>query len=159
MENWLTAVALGLIAGLIASGVMSAYQAATASLFGQDDQSDDPANLKAADDATKAATGHPLRGQTMKQRAGSAVHYATGAALGVGYALLVLCWPPAACLFGVAFGLAVAIALDDVLVPAFGWGPWPWATPVNTHLYSLTAHAVFGAVLEGARRLGASALA
>lgn len=156
MEHWLTLAAVGLIAGLVASGVMSAYQAATASLFGQDDSGDDPANVKAASEAKEAATGAPLRGKTVRQRAGSAVHYATGAALGIGYALLVACWPPAACLFGVAYGIAVAIALDYILVPAFGWGPPAWKTPLNTHLYGLTAHAVFGAVLEGVRRLALS---
>ncbi|MES2754087.1 MAG: DUF1440 domain-containing protein [Pseudomonadota bacterium] len=157
MSMIVAAILAGLVAGLVASAVMSGYQAATAGLFGQDQSNDDPANVKAADDASKATTGKPVT-QKRRQQAGSAVHYATGAALGIFYAVLVLYWPLAACLFGVAFGVAVAVVLDDLVVPAFGWGPWPWATPLNTHLYGLTAHAVFGAALEGVRRLGLSLL-
>lgn len=152
-----TAAAVGLIAGLIASGVMSAYQAAAASLFGQDQGAGEPATVKAADDASTAATGAPVT-QRRRERAGSLVHYATGAALGLLYAMLVFYWPPAAALFGIVFGLAVALVLDDVLVPTFGWGPPPWKTPLNTHLYGLTAHIVFGAALEGARRVSLAVL-
>ena len=155
--NWFLAAGVGLVAGVAASGVMSAYQAATAALFGQDEGNDDPANVKAADDVSNAATGTPVT-QRHRQPAGSLVHYLTGAALGLGYVLLVAAWPSAAALFGIGFGIATALVLDDVLVPAFGWGPWPWATPLNTHLYSLTAHAVFGVALEGVRRLGLAVL-
>lgn len=157
MENWLPTASVGIAAGLVASGVMTAYQAATASLFHQEDGGD-PANVKAASDAKAAATGAPIRSKTARQRAGSAVHYATGAVLGLMYAILVLAWPPAACLFGVAYGVAVAVALDYIAVPAFGWGPPAWKTPLHTHLYGLTAHAVFGAALEGVRRWGLSVL-
>lgn len=158
MANWLLAAGVGLVAGVVASGVMNAYQSATASAFGQDEGNDDPATVKAADDASRAATGRPVT-QRRRQAAGGLVHYATGAALGVGYGLLATAWPPATAAFGVAFGLATAIVLDDLVVPAFGWGPWPQATPLNTHLYSLTAHAVFGVTLEGVRRGGYALLA
>ena len=153
MSMTVAAILAGLVAGVVASGIMSLYQAATASLFGQDKQDGDPANVKAADDTSKAATGKPVT-QKRRAKAGSLVHYLTGAAIGIFYALLVLYWPAAAIGFGIAFGLAVASVLDDILVPAFGWGPWPWATPLNTHVYGLTAHAVFGVALEGVRRLG-----
>ena len=74
-------------------------------------------------------------------------------------ALLVLRWPAAAIGFGMAFGLGVALVLDDLLVPAFGWGPWPWRTPLATHAYGLSSHLVFGLVLESVRRLVATVLA
>lgn len=147
----------GLIAGLVASGAMSLYQSVAATLFGQDKKKGDPAPVKAADSVSRAVEGRPVAGG--RQGAGSVVHYATGAALGLLYAILVSAWPDAAIGFGIVFGIVVALVLDDLLVPAFGWGPWPWRTGLATHLYSLTAHAVFGAVLEGARRLIFTALA
>lgn len=157
MTPWIAAATAGLAAGLVASLAMNLYQGATASLFAQGESDDDPATVKAADSATIAATGRRV---TQKRRgaAGGLVHYALGAGLSIGYALLVTRWPPAAIGFGVAFGLAVALVLDDLLVPAFGWGAWPWQTPLATHAYGLSAHMVFGAVLEGVRRLAFSVI-
>jgi len=140
----------GVVAGLVASAAMNLYQGATASLFGQDKSHDDPATVKAADSVSEAVEGRPI---TRHRRAtGNIVHYATGIALGLFYSVLVWAWPEAAIGFGIAFGIVVAIVLDDLLVPAFGWGRWPWRTNLATHLYGLSAHAVFGAVLEGGRR-------
>lgn len=153
MPEFLVAILGGVVAGLIAAAAMNLFQRLAAPLFGQPVNPDDPANEQAADDAVKAARGTPIRGKSARRRAGSALHYATGAAMGAGYALLVLWWPPAAALFGVAFGIAVAIVLDYVVVPAFGWGRWPWETDAATHAYGLASHAVFGLVLEAVRRL------
>jgi hypothetical protein len=152
MSPFSTAVAAGLAGGLVASLAMNLYQGAAASLFGQGGSNEDPATVKAADSAKAAAGARPVS-QKRRAEAGSLVHYTVGAALGVGYALLVLHWPGATLGFGVAFGLVVALVLDDMVVPAFGWGAWPWQTPLATHAYGLTSHIVFGAVLEGVRRL------
>ena len=40
------------------------------------------------------------------------------------------------------------LVLDDLLVPAMGWGPWPGLEP-GVHLYSLTSHLVFGVAQAG----------
>lgn len=146
----------GLAAGLVASFAMALYQGATASLFGQDKGNDDSATVKAADSAKAAVGARPVT-QKRRAEAGGLVHYATGTALGIAYALLVSAWPPAAAGFGIAFGIVVALLLDDLVVPALGWGPAPWATAPATHAYSLSSHIVFGLVLEGIRR-GAVAL-
>lgn len=61
--------------------------------------------------------------------------------------------PPAAAFLGVAFEIAAALVLDNLLVPLFGWGNWPWRTDLPTHAYGLSAHAAFGAMLEGVGRL------
>lgn len=50
--------------------------------------------------------------------------------------------------FGTAFGVGVATLLDDVAVPAFGWGPSATETPPAIHAYGLASHVVFGAALE-----------
>ncbi len=155
MPSLLTAAVAGVAAGLVASAVMEAYQNLASPLFGQKNEGD-PATVQAADDA-KAAVGQPPVTQKHRMLAGRAVHYATGLALGIGYGIAALYWPPITLWFGVAFGLAVSLVLDDVAVPAFGWGPPAWETPLNTHAYALSAHAVFGLVLEGVRR-GTAAL-
>lgn len=155
--NWWKIAAAGVIAGVAATAATSLFQAAAAPVFGQDGSDDDPANVKAAQDASRVATGKPLP-PADKPAAGSAVHYATGIALGLGYAAAAAGSPRVTAGFGVPFGLAVAVVLDDLLVPAFGWGDWPTDTPAATHAYGLSTHAVFGAVLEGGRRLTLAAL-
>lgn len=155
--TWWKIAAAGIAGGLAATLATTLFQAAAAPALGQDGDDHDPSNVKAAQSASKATTGQPLP-EPAKQPAGSLVHYATGAALGLGYAALVAGWRPASTGFGTAYGTAVALVLDDALVPAFGWGPWPWQTAPATHAYGLSTHLVFGAVLEGGRRLALSAL-
>lgn len=154
MPPFLLAIPIGLVGGLVAAAVMEAFQTLAAPLFGQDGGGGEGATTTAADAASTAATGKTVA-KNRRTQAGRLVHYATGAALGLGYALLAATWPPAALGFGVVFGIAVALLLDDLVVPGFGFGPWPWQTPLATHAYGLSAHVVFGAALEGARRLGA----
>ena len=154
---WWKIAAAGVVAGIAATAATSLYQAAAAGAFGQDDGDRDPANVQAAQDANLALTGDPLP-PARKAPAGSAVHYATGTVLGLGYAAAAALAPRVTAGFGVPFGLAVAVVLDDLLVPAFGWGDWPTQTPAATHAYGLTTHAVFGAVLEGGRQLTLAAL-
>lgn len=154
---WWKIVAAGVVGGGAATAATSLYQAAVAGAFGQGGSDAEPANEQAADSASEVVTGAPVS-PARKGAAGSLVHYATGVSLGVGYAALVARQPRAAAAFGVPFGLAVALVLDDLLVPAFGWGGWPQDTPANTLAYGLTTHAVFGAVLEGGRRLTLAAV-
>ena len=154
---WWKIAAAGVVAGIAATAATSLYQAATASAFGQDDSDAEPANEQAADSASELASGAPVT-KPHKQVAGSVVHYATGIALGLGYAAAAARAPRVTAGLGVPFGLGVALVLDDLLVPAFGWGEWPQDTDGKTHAYGLTTHAVFGAVLEGGRRLTLAAL-
>ncbi len=148
----------GLAGGLVASLAMDLFQSAAAAPFGQDDGDAEPATVKAADSAKQLVAGEPIADDHRKV-AGSVVHYATGAALGVGYALAARRWPQTTAGFGLAYGIAVATVLDDAAVPAFGWGPAPTDTPASTHAYGLASHAVFGLALEGTRRGVEAALA
>lgn len=143
----------GAAAGLVASFAMNLYQGVAAPAFGADKGSDDPATVKAADSAKRLAGGGPV---TQKRRAlaGSVVHYGFGVALGVAYAALVAFDPSVAFGFGVGYAIVVALVFDDTLVPAFGWGAWPWKSGLASQAYSLSSHVVFGVVLEGVRRLG-----
>ncbi|KQS03072.1 hypothetical protein ASG11_01335 [Sphingomonas sp. Leaf357] len=145
-------VLLGAVCGLIASAVMEAYQTIAARPFGQTGGGDS-STVKFADMISSALTGEPV---TQKRRAlaGRVVHYVTGSVLGVIYVVVAAIEPDVAILFGVAYGVVVAIVLDYVVVPTLGLGPPAWKTPFATHLYGLTAHMVFGASLEAARRIG-----
>ena len=154
---WWKVLAAGVVGGIAATAATSLYQALAAPAFGQDGGDGDPANVQAADSASELVAGRPVP-KPGRQAAGSAVHYATGIALGIGYAVAATRAPAVTKGFGVPFGLGVALVLDDLLVPAFGWGDWPAETGAATHAYGLTTHAVFGAVLEGGRRLVLDAL-
>lgn len=157
MTSLLLALPIGLAGGLAASALMEAYQSRTARLFGQDASPDDSATVQLAERQVAAFRRRPIP-HYRRSLAGRVEHYLTGLVLGVGYVLAALHWAPIIWGFGVAFGIATMILLDELAVPALRLGPWPWATPLRTHLYSLTSHIVFGAVLEGVRRLSVSLL-
>lgn len=143
---------IGMVAGLVASGVMEGYQALAAKPFGQDKSSEDPATVKAADTAAEATTGRPVP-KPQRETVGRGVHYATGAVLGLLYGVLAVQWPPVTIGFGLAFGFAVWLWLDLVVVPGAGWGKPVWKSTAAALAYGLSAHLVFGAALEGSRRL------
>ncbi len=143
---------LGAVCGLIASAIMELYQTVAAKPFGQDGGGESSTS-KAADDLDRTLTGRAVP-KGGRASAGRLVHYGTGLVLGVIYVVAAAWKPDVTILFGVAFGIVTAIVLDYIAVPAFGWGAPAWKTPFSTHLYGLTAHIVFGASLEAARRIG-----
>jgi hypothetical protein len=151
MTSLIKTLAAGVAGGLVASLAMDAFQRLAAPAFGQGGSNDDPATVKAADSAKRLVTGDAVT-QKHRETAGTLVHYASGVALGVGYALAARRWPQTTAGFGLAYGVGVATLLDDAAVPAFGWGPAPTDTPPATHAYGLASHAVFGLALEGTRR-------
>ncbi len=151
MTSLTKTVIAGVAGGLVASLAMDLFQKVTAPAFGQGGSNDDPATVKAADSAKRLATGDRVT-QKHRESAGMLVHYATGAALGAGYALAARRWPQTSAGFGLLFGIGTATVLDDIAVPLFGWGPSPTQTPAATHAYGLASHAVFGLALEGTRR-------
>lgn len=145
-------ILLGAVAGLVASAVMNGFQAVAAGPFGQT-SGDEPATVKFADLLSKAVAGGPI---TQKRRAlaGQVVHYATGLMLGVIYVVVAAEWPTITLWFGVAYGLATAVALDYIAVPALGIGAPAWKTPPATHAYGLISHVVFGVALQAVREIG-----
>lgn len=155
MRSLLTTVAIGLGAGLVASLAMDQFQAAAAPALGQSGGNDDPATVKAADSVSQVVEGRPVT-QKHRRLAGGAMHYGVGAALGIGYVAAAERWPETATGFGLPFGAMTMLLLDDLLVPAAGWGPWPEAEAKGNR-YTLASHLVFAATVEGVRR-GADAL-
>ena len=143
---------LGIAAGLIASAVMEAFQVLAATPFGQRGGGDS-STVKLADKIGIALTGAPVT-QRRRALAGRLVHYVTGAALGIVYVVAAADWPTITLWFGVAYGIATAIVLDYIAVPALGLGAPAWKTPPATHAYGLSSHMVFGAALQASREIG-----
>lgn len=157
VQKLLRGAAVGVAAGLSASWIMDRFQAAlsaaTSDEGGSDDSSEEkPTTVKAADMLSETVTGEPVP-EPYEEPAGSAVHYGFGAFLGGLYGVLGELLPGVRAGFGTAYGAGVAIVADEALVPAAGLTPPPQDVPVSTHAYGLVSHLVFGAALEGTRRL------
>lgn len=105
--------------------------------------------------ARRAVEGLLQRGPLAhKHAAGEAVHYAFGAAWGSLYGLLASSYRPVASPLGaLAFGSAVWLAGDNVILPAFRLSAWPQRYPPRTHVYAFAAHLVYGAAVWGAYRV------
>jgi len=153
----------GALAGAAASYVMERFQAAWSKAeektggAGGSGGSEEPATVKAADRVAVAATGNPVP-PAYRDQAGEVVHYATGAGLGAVYGALSEILPGMTFGFGAAYGAAVAVGLDEGLVPKLGLGKQPAETPPSTHAYGLASHLVYGLTLEGVRRVVRAAL-
>lgn len=84
------------------------------------------------------------------ERAARVVHLAFGSAWGGVYGLLAGTLRSAAGVRGgLAFGAAVWLLSDDILLPAFKLAAWPHHYPVKSHVYAIAAHAVYGAAVAG----------
>ncbi len=145
----LRGLAAGMIAGFVASAVMSGFQALTSGLV---EHGGEPATEKAAAKIAKAATGQGLAA-AKKPAAGEAVHYAFGAVLGGVYGIAAESLSAVTTGGGSVFGVTVALVVDDTIVPALGLAPPAGQSPPSTHAYAMASHIVFGFALEAARRL------
>jgi hypothetical protein len=158
----LRGLAAGLLAGIAASYAMNAFQAAVSRLSdpseprrpqrktqGYDDA--DPTTARAASVLSESVLRHRLSPR-QKEIADPAVHYAVGAALGGLYGVAAEFSPQVTAGAGLPFGTAVAVVLDEGVVPAAGLSGPPWRSPASSHLYSLSSHLVFGLTAELVRR-------
>jgi hypothetical protein len=155
--NLIKGVVAGALAGVAAGWVMEQFQARWAEAEeangdGMGGGSDDPATVKAADFVAVALSGQPVP-ERHRETAGEAVHYATGAGVGGLYGLLAEVAPGPTFGLGAAYGAAVALGLDEAIVPALGLSKSAKETPPSVHAYSLASHLVYGLTLEGARRI------
>ena len=112
----------------------------------------EPATMKAADAVAQAVTGSPVPDQ-QRELAGEAMHYATGAGVGALYGVLAEIAPGPTLTLGAAYGAAVAVGVDEALVPALGLSKPAREVRPSEHAYNLASHLVYGVALEGARRI------
>ena len=140
---------VGAVASVFASYVMDEFQRRVCRLRPGSNKGAKPSTVKAAE----RVIGREIHGEE-KKRAGNAVHYGFGTALGAVYGAIAEVEPQVTAGFGLPFGAAVAVVADEALVPALGLsGSGPsWQSPLAAHAYSLASHMVFGAALEAARR-------
>lgn len=156
--NLFKGLVAGALAGVAASYVMERFQAEWTKAEEKNGGSspsggaEEPATVKAADRVAVAVTGSPVP-PARRDQAGEIVHYTTGAGVGAVYGALSEVAPLLTFGFGAAYGGAVAIGLDDTLVPKLGLAKSAAETPPSVHAYSLASHLVYGLTLEGARRI------
>lgn len=117
-----------------------------------ENSSGEPATVRAVEKFQGMVSGRPLP-KDQRKVAGNLLHYGFGAALGVLYAVVGRRHPKIRAGYGTFYGASVSIAADEVLVPAAGLSPPPTKAPASSHVFGLISHIVFGAALEGSRRL------
>lgn len=151
----ITSAAAGVAAGIAAAWIMNGFQSAWTSLAdsgGSDSAGgDEPSTVKAADALSRMTTSEPVP-EAYREPAGTAVHYAFGAFLGAAYGVLSEVFPRTRSGFGTAYGAAVSLLADEIMVPAAGLFPPPQDSPPSSHVYGLVSHLVFGAALEAGLR-------
>ena len=158
---------VGLIAGLAASWAMDRFQDVWLVVSPPDDsqkkenetdpsedggESQDDATVKAASAISEGLFEHKLT-KAEKKIAGPAVHYAVGATSGIIYGIASESLPQVTVGFGLPYGTAFWLVVDEGAVPLLRLSKPPTAYPPSTHIYALASHLVFGATAEGVRRL------
>jgi putative membrane protein len=106
---------------------------------------------KVADAVARVATGEHLSLEG-KQKGGPIVHYAFGTLMGAVYGGLAQPSDAASAGAGSAFGTALFIGEDEIVVPALGLGKLPTEEPVSSQAIHLAAHIVYGAATDLVRR-------
>ena len=142
----------GIVVGVVASFAMELAQKGLYKTIGSGDSSGGEPSTQKAAKATAGAAGYELNDKQSK-RGGRLVHYVTGVALGITYALAAEREPRLGRAAGLPLALGTMVLLDEVAVPATGLGQPPTKAPAGTHLFSLASHLVFGLAAEGVRRL------
>lgn len=153
----------GVAGGLIASWVMSQFQDVWPELTGDYQPGDkhsgqgqhakhesEPGSAKAAD-AVARLVGRPLDREE-RTVGGRVVHYAFGAAGGAAYGAIAE-RTGGNLAGGLMLGAAIWALGDEFLVPVFGLSKSPAEKPLETHVYSLGSHLVYGLTTEVVRRM------
>jgi len=154
----------GLVGGPVASWTMNQFWAVKARLQQQMQSSGDQESqnqqeereennptVKTAETITRPQLKRELTKQE-KKTGGSVVHYAFGALTGGVYGMLSEVMPAVSAGFGMAWGSAVWLGADEIMVPSLKLGGRPQAYPLSQHLSGLGAHLVYGLTAEAVRR-------
>ena len=158
--NLIKGLVAGAIAGAAASWVMERFQeqwllregnaGVTPGNMGA--VGEEPATMKAADAVAAAVTGNPVP-DAQRELAGEAMHYATGVGVGGVYGILAEAAPGPTLSLGAAYGAAIALGVDEALLPRLGLSRPARELPPSEHAYNLASHLVYGVTLEFTRRI------
>jgi hypothetical protein len=113
---------------------------------------DEPGSMQAASAVAEMATGRPLS-ERGKRIGGPIAHYAFGAVAGGLYGAIAEANRSATAGFGLPFGTAVWITADEIGMPLLGFASSPTDYPLSRHAAALGTHLVYGATVEGVRRI------
>ena len=146
--------AIGTGCGLLAAGAMNLVPM----IWKQFDDEQKPssggedATVKTAEKIAEPVIGRELKPEE-KKVGGPAVHFAFGAIVGAIYGALAEVAPVITTGMGTLYGTAVWLLGDELAVPQLGLAPAPQTMPAKEHVKYWAMHAVYGAVLDGSRRL------
>jgi hypothetical protein len=170
-QRWL----IGFAGGLVASLAMNLFSRAVAAAGdgreaagaapGQDRQgrgvqppqaehaAEDDAAVRVGAVAYRALTGNaPSRAS--RPWLGTAAHYAFGATVGACYAVMAKRLPVIRAGRGTAYGTAVWMVADEMVMPILGLSRGPRQLAAGVHAYALAGHWVYGLALDAAVRTG-----
>lgn len=105
-----------------------------------------PSTARVANWFFRRWTGRDLN-SAEKGPAGEIVHYAFGIANAVLFGAVLSALGVLGIAWGVAFGIALFVAIDELGLWALGLAKGPWNYPLSIHLYALAAHVVYGLAL------------
>ncbi len=157
--------ALGAGAGLLASWVMSLAYRPIMRAGSEDTRRREkdaaggmpPATIRAAQAAAEAV-GRPLPDDRRTQAlGGKIVHYAYGTAWGAAFALAARALAPRPLAGGLAFGAALWVVSDELLVPLLRFSRAPARYPPTSHAKGLASHLVYGMATDVAWRVARNA--
>jgi putative membrane protein len=133
---------VGLVAGLLAAGAMSLAHRALREADRRPAGSDKPEDPTVVVARAAARLAGSALDEREKSRAGAAVHYAFGAAVGALYGAAAEVVPRVTTAFGVPFGIAVWLVAHVVAVPAMGLSEPPTRQPIGQEAEELGLHVV-----------------
>ena len=142
----------GLAAGLVASAAMNVFQSRLKDAVGDPDPPRETSTATAVERVAETVAHTPLPPEA-RAPAGTALHYAFGAGLGLVYAVAGERYPALRAGYGTLYGAAVSLLADELAVPALRLSPPAREVSAVNHLRGFVSHLVFGLVLEGTRRL------
>jgi putative membrane protein len=142
----------GAVGGLIACFAMSHFHSFFQKVETSDEDKQEDSTVKTASAISQKIFHHELTPH-QKKVAGSAVHYGFGTSVATFYGAAVDVLPVLRTGWGIPFGVAVWLGAHVITVPALGLAePVTRSTP-RREAVEFGAHLVYGAVVEGVRRL------
>lgn len=147
----------GLIGGLAATFIMTQYQVNSTKWINRlrhetpQQGGGENTTVVVADKITEAIAGSRIP-PDRRNLAGNFVHYSFGTLMGATYGVLNELLPATSAGRGLAYGVALWAAADEVALPVAGLAKWWPEYPIHVHANALGAHLAYATSLDGVRR-------
>jgi len=150
-----TRLIAALVAGAVGSLAMDVIQEGFIALFDRKHDPEDPDEETEAIVAVVARISKLLPSETLRRNPrtiGRVIHYVFGGAFALAYAAVRSRQPKVGVGMGLAFGVALWILSDTILIPATRLGrPW-WLYSLSQRANALLSHLCYAATVEGVLR-------